>query len=196
MWGYDRIQRALRNLGYHIAVSIVANVLKAHRIETASDRKRTQPWSIFLKAHWDSIIATDFTTIEVWTRNGLVAFYVFAVMDLKTQRVHIAEITPSADATWMKQVRRNLTGCEDSFLKDASYLVVDRDTSFINMREFMEHEHQDQGRPRAHGDDWLLLRGQSAINQPEYGRNRRPILPLTPDCQRAFRSVEFFDHTP
>ena len=137
-WGYDRIQGALRNLGYHIADSTVANVLKAHGIEPAPDRQRTQSWATFLKAHWDSIFATDFTTVEVWTRNGLVTFYVLAVMHLKTRRVHIAGIAPSPNATWMKQVCRNLNDCEDGFLKDASHLIVDRDTRFIAMRQFLE----------------------------------------------------------
>ena len=65
-------------------------------------------------------------------------FYVLAVMHLKTRRVHIAGITTSPNATWMKQVCRNLTDCEDGFLKDASQLIVDRDTSFIAMRKFLE----------------------------------------------------------
>lgn len=51
---------------------------------------------VLWKAHWDSIFATDFT---VWTRNGLVTFYVLVVMHLKTSRVHIAGITPSPNAT-------------------------------------------------------------------------------------------------
>ena len=55
--------------------------------------------SLELKAHWDSIFATDFTTVEVWTRSGLVTFCVLAVMHLKTRRVHIAGITPSPNAT-------------------------------------------------------------------------------------------------
>ena len=38
----------------------------------------------------------------------------------------------------MKQVCRDLTDCEDGFLKDASHLIVDRDTSFIAMRKFLE----------------------------------------------------------
>jgi len=137
-WGYDRIQGALKNLKYHISDSTVGNVLKAHGIEPAPDRQRTPVWSTFLKAHWDSIFATDFTTVEVWTRNGLVTFYVLAVMHLKTRRVHIAGIIPSPNATWMKQVYRDLTDCEDGFLKDASHLIVDRDTSFIAMRDFLD----------------------------------------------------------
>ena len=69
-WGYDRIQGALKNVGYHIADSTVANVLKAHGIEPAPDRQRTPAWS--------------------------------------------------------------------TFLKDAKHLIVDRDTSFITMREFLD----------------------------------------------------------
>ena len=38
----------------------------------------------------------------------------------------------------MKQVCRNLTDCEDGFLKDASHLIMDRDASFIALREFLE----------------------------------------------------------
>jgi len=34
-WGYDRIQGSLKNFGYHVADSTVANVLKAHGIEPA-----------------------------------------------------------------------------------------------------------------------------------------------------------------
>jgi len=67
-----------------------------------------------------------------------VTFYVLAVMHLKTRRVHIAGITASPNAVWMRRVCRNLTDCEDGFLKDASHLIVDRDTSFIAMREFLE----------------------------------------------------------
>lgn len=137
-WGFDRIQGALKNLGYHIADSTVANVLKAHGMQPAPDRQRTPAWSTFLKAHWKSIFATDFTTVEVWTRNGLVTFYVLAVMHLKSRRVHIAGITPSPNATWIRQVCRNLTDCEDGFLRNASHLIVDRDSSFIPMRGFIE----------------------------------------------------------
>ena len=81
-WGYERIQGALRNLNYHIWDSTVANVLKAHGIEPTPDRQRTPAWSTFLKAHWNSIFAADFTTVEVWTRSGLVTLYLLAVMHL------------------------------------------------------------------------------------------------------------------
>ena len=136
-WGYDRIQGALSNVGYHSADSTVANVLKGHGIEPAPDRKKSQAWRTFLKVHWDSIFATDFTTVEVWTRNGLITFYVMAVMHLKTRRVQIAGISPSPNAKWTEQICRNLTDSESGFLRDASHLIVDRDTSFLPMRRYL-----------------------------------------------------------
>jgi len=66
-----------------------------------------------------------------------VTFYVLAVMHLKTRRVHVAGITPSPNAVWMRQVCRSLTDCEDGFLKDASHLIVDRDNSFLAMRDYL-----------------------------------------------------------
>ena len=137
-WGYDRIQGALKNIEYHVADSSVANVLTAHGLEPARDRQRSPSWSMFLKAHWDSIFATDFTTVEVWTRNGLVTFYVLAVMHLKTRRVHIAGITPGPNAMWMKQICRSQTVYDDGCLKDASHLIMDRDGSFVVMQEHLQ----------------------------------------------------------
>jgi hypothetical protein len=71
-WGYDRIQGALANLGHDLAAATVGNILKAHGIEPAPDRKRQTTWKTFLKAHWDVLASVDFTSIEVWTRGGLV----------------------------------------------------------------------------------------------------------------------------
>ena len=129
-WGYDRIQGALANVGYHISDTTVANVLKQHGIEPAPDRQRTGDWSTFLKAHWDVLAAIDFTTVEVWTRDGLVTFYLLFVMELKTRRVHFAGCTPHPDERWMKQIARNLTDTEDGFLIGKRYVLMDRDGKF------------------------------------------------------------------
>ena len=74
-WRYDRIQGALANLGYPISDRTVGNILKAHGIEPAPERKWQTTWKTFLRAHWDVLGAIDFTTIEVWTNRGLVTFY-------------------------------------------------------------------------------------------------------------------------
>jgi transposase InsO family protein len=138
-WGCDRIQGALANVGYHISDTTVENVLKAHGIEPAPKRQQSTTWGNFLKAHWDSLFATDFTTVEVWTTSGLVTCYVMAVMHLKTRRVHIAGITPHPKAEWVQQACRQLTDDVDGFLNDASHLIVDRDASFLALREFISN---------------------------------------------------------
>ena len=75
-WGYDRIQGALANLGREISDQTVGNILKEHDIEPAPERKRQTTWKTFLEAHWDVLGAIDFTTIEVWTKGGLVTFFI------------------------------------------------------------------------------------------------------------------------
>ena len=57
---------------------------------------------------------------------------------LQTRRVHIAGITLSPNATWIRQVCRNLTDCEDGFLRNASHQIVDCDSSSIPMRHFLD----------------------------------------------------------
>jgi len=44
---------ALANLGHRISDTTVANMLKAHGIEPAPDRRRKSTWKTFLEAHWD-----------------------------------------------------------------------------------------------------------------------------------------------
>ena len=140
-WGYDRIQGALANVGYHISDATVGNVLKANGIEPAPVRQRQPVWATFLKAHWDVLAAIDFTTVEVWTKGGLVTFYLLFAIELKTRRVHYAGCTPNPDERWMKQIARNLTDTEDGFLNGKRYLLMDCDGKFSPaFREFLGNE--------------------------------------------------------
>jgi putative transposase len=129
-WGYDRIQGALANLGHDISDTTVGNVLKEHGIEPAPERKRSTTWKTFIKAHWDVLAAIDFTTLEVWGKNGLVTIYLLFVMELATRRVHFAGSTTTPDEIWIKQVARNLTAADEGFLEGKRYVLMDRDTKF------------------------------------------------------------------
>jgi hypothetical protein len=129
-WGYDRIQGALANLGHEISDQTVGNILKAHGIEPAPQRKRQSTWKTFLKAHWDVLGAIDFTTVEVWTKGGLITYYLLFVMEIATRRVCFAGCTPNPDTLWMMQVARNLTDAEDGFLLGKRYVLMDRDGKF------------------------------------------------------------------
>ena len=128
--GYRRIQGALRNLGYAISDTAVANILKAHGIEPAPDRKRQSTWKSFLNAHWDVLASVDFTTITVWTKSGLITYYLLFFMELGTRRVHLAGLTAHPDEDWMLQIARNVTDAEEGFLHGKRYLLMDRDAKF------------------------------------------------------------------
>jgi len=72
-WGYTRIQGALKNLSIKIGRGTIRRILKDHLNEPAPLRGRRIPWSVFLKAHWKALAASDFFTVEIWTWSGLVS---------------------------------------------------------------------------------------------------------------------------
>lgn len=87
----------------------IATILKEHGIDPAPERGSRTRWSTFLKAHWESLAATDFFTLEVCTLRGFVTYYVLFFVDLPTRSVHIAGITRNPDELWMMQTARTLT---------------------------------------------------------------------------------------
>ncbi len=96
-------------------------------------------WKTFLKAHWGAIAATDFFSVEVITRTGLVRYFVLFIIDLQTRRVEIAGITHRLDGEWMKQIARNLTDADNGFLNRTRYLIHDRDPLFTEaFRELLK----------------------------------------------------------
>ena len=166
-WGYDRIQGSLSNLGCPVSAKTVGNILKAHGIEPAPDRKRQSTWKSFLEAHWDVLASIDFTTIETWTKSGLVTVYLLFVMELATRRVFFAGCTANPDEQWMIQVARNLSDANDGFLGDKKYLLMDRDAKFSE--EFR---------------DTLKQTGVKAVRLPPRSPN------LTPHIERFMRSLK------
>jgi len=126
-WGYTRIRGGLKRLGHDVGRNTIKAILKDHGIEPAPERGTNMPWKTFLAAHWDSLAAADFFTVEVLTMRGLVRYVVFFVMKLKTRRVAIAGITRQPDETWMTQVARNLTATGDGFLHGMQHIILDRD---------------------------------------------------------------------
>ena len=140
-WGYTRIQGALSNLGHRVARGTVANILKREGIEPAPTRGTRTPWSVFLKAHWRSLLAADFLTVEVWKLRGLVTYYVLFLIDLPTRAVRIAGITTNPAEGWMLQIARNLCDAEDGVLTQGTKLIVDRDTKYSHdWRSFIEEQ--------------------------------------------------------
>jgi len=98
-------------------------------------------WSVFLKAHWKVLAASDFVTVEVWSWSGLLTYYVLFVTELATRRICIAGITQHPDTPWMLQMARQLTDGVDGILLDKRYIILDRDTKYCQaFRDFLKRE--------------------------------------------------------
>ncbi len=129
-WGYDRIAGALAVLGNEVSDQTVGNVLKRHGLPPAPARSKETTWKEFIRSHMDVLAATDFFTAEVWTKGGLVTYYVLFFMHLATRKVHVAGFTPYPDEEWMTQMARNVTMVDVGFLSSHRYLIHDRDGKF------------------------------------------------------------------
>jgi putative transposase len=135
-WGYRRIQGALSNLGHDLASSTISEILERNGMEPAPERSRKTTWKEFLSQHWELIVAADFFTVEVWTRQGLQRFVVLFFIELSTRKVEIAGIAAVANGLWMSQIGRNLTSAGEGILHDKRYWIHDRDPLFTT--EFLE----------------------------------------------------------
>ena len=134
-WGYRRIQGALAVVGRRVAHNTVKRILREHGIDPAPERSTKTTWSQFLKTHWDVLGGADFFTVEVWMLNGLVTFYVFFVIELRSRAVRILGWTPNPDRVFMRQVALELAEHERPFPK-MRRLIIDRDAKYTE--EFVE----------------------------------------------------------
>ncbi len=134
MWGYTRIQGALKNLGRQIERSTIGRILKAHGLSPAPKRPTSR--QAFLRVHWGAIAGADFFTTEVWTWRGLMTFYTVFVIDLATRRVQVLGITPHPGEAFMRQVVRTLTMADAN---QCRVLICDRDAKWsAAVRERLE----------------------------------------------------------
>lgn len=131
-WGYTKIRGALAHIGHDISRETIASILRESGIEPAPERSKKTTWKAFLKAHWATIAAADFFTVEVWTWRGLVTLYVLFFMDLATRRVYLGGITTNPDTTWMMQVAKSVIDPFDGFLLGKRYLIIDRDSKYCD----------------------------------------------------------------
>src|SRR3974377_1122447 len=129
-WGYDRIARALANLGYQVCDETVGSGLQCTTLPPAPERKHTTSWAAFIRMHLALLAGEYFFPAEVLTLRVLVTYYVLFFIHLESRRVDIAGITVHPDERWMQQIARNVTmeGC--GALRDCRYLLHDHDTKY------------------------------------------------------------------
>jgi hypothetical protein len=110
-----------------MARSTIADILKRHGSEPASERKKKTTWKEFLAQHWELLVAADFFTVEVWTQKGLQRFMVLFFIELSTRKVEIAGIASVANRPLDDRIARNVTDAVDGILQGKRYLIHDRD---------------------------------------------------------------------
>ena len=108
----------------------MASILAEAGIEPAPERNRKRTWKQFLKSHWETLYACDFFSVEVLGAFGTVRHMVLFVIEIKSRAVQIAGVRIAPDGDWMKQIARNLLDPVDGFLRNATYLIHDRDPVF------------------------------------------------------------------
>jgi len=106
LWGYRRIVGELKKLGIKIGIMTVARIL--HEAEIFPDPKKGRrkppiPWSKFVHAHIDSIVACDFLSKKVWTLRGRVEAYVLVFVHLGTRRAFATPPTLNPNGAWIMQ---------------------------------------------------------------------------------------------
>jgi len=129
-WGYTKIRDALRGLKIEIGRTTVAQVLSEAGMDPAPERRRQRSWNQFLRSHAETLYACDFFAVEVLSLFGTVRALVFFVIHIESRAVRIAGVRINPDGGWMKQMARKLLDPVDGFLRDARYLVHDRDPLF------------------------------------------------------------------
>jgi transposase InsO family protein len=138
-WGYTRIQGALSNLRLKVGRGTVRRIILENGLELTPHRRT--PWSVFQKAHWRALVATDFLTVEIWNWRGLVTHYVLFLIEVATRRVAIAGMTTQPDESWMLQVARNLLDVDHRILNEGQDLMMDRDAKYsLRFRRMLSRE--------------------------------------------------------
>ncbi len=87
-WGYTRIAGAIYNLGIKVSRNTVANILKEKGISPSGDRGYDgMSWNEFIKVHKDVLWATDFFTAEIWSKFGLITYYVLFFINVGSREI-------------------------------------------------------------------------------------------------------------
>ena len=132
-WGYRRIVGEIKKLGIKIGVTTIREILKQEG-HFPDPNKATKmppiPWTTFVHANLDSMVATDFFTKRIMTLRGIRDAYVLVFIHLGTRKVYSSAATYHPDKKWVMQQARNAAMWMDDDGFETRYLIRDRDKKF------------------------------------------------------------------
>jgi putative transposase len=125
-WGYFRIRGELLKLGYTVSATTIRSLLRRAHVPPAG-RRSELTWKQFLAAHADTLVATDFFSVDTVFFKRL---YVLMFVHIGTRRVLATACTSEPNSAWVTQQARNLSWqLEDDGLK-LSLVIHDHDRKF------------------------------------------------------------------
>jgi putative transposase len=101
LWGYKRIAGELRKLGLYAGANSVKRILNDAGIHPSPEKRKKKPslpWSTFIRAHMESMIACDFFSKTVVTLRGPRTAYVLIFIHLGSRRVYSSAPTYAPDS--------------------------------------------------------------------------------------------------
>ena len=124
-WGSRRIEGELKKLGLNIDHSTINRVIQTFRKN--GHIKSTGSWNKFLKAHWESLFATDFFTVDTLFGKRM---YVLFIIQLKTRKLMQWRMTAHPTREF---VRQQLIEFEEYLNNEHAYLIHDNGSQFFGL---------------------------------------------------------------
>lgn len=133
LWGYKRIAGEMKKLGLYAGANSVKRILNEAGIHPSPERRRKKPalpWTTFIRAHMETMVACDFFSKTVFTLRGPRTAYVLIFIHLGSRRVFCSAPTYAPDSAWVTQQARNtLMWCAERGITP-EFLIRDADTKF------------------------------------------------------------------
>lgn len=97
LWGVYCIQDELRKINIDISRETIRKVLADYLAN--GEIKPNLSWATFLNAHWDSLFACDFFTVDMF---GFSCLYVFFILELKSRKIVHWNITTNPNIQFLR----------------------------------------------------------------------------------------------
>jgi len=88
------------------------------------------PWTTFVAAHLDSIVATDLFTKTVWSLRGRVEAYCLFFIHLGSRKVWCSPVTLQPNEQWVMQQARNAAMWMEDEGINPRFILHDHDTKY------------------------------------------------------------------